>query len=83
LDAHYAGAVDDQINARYVVPFEDGGGCFADGFLAREVDLQDAIVDLRIRVLEGIDALLDFCDVSAGDDDSSRRLRSLEVLGAW
>jgi hypothetical protein len=44
---HHAGAIDEDVDRRDIYPGENLGGTSADSFLARELQLERPVVDIR------------------------------------
>lgn len=80
MNGHDAGAVDDQINSRYIGPGKEFFGCVADGCLTREVDLQELVVYTWELGLEFIDALLRLGSTTTGENYMCRGLSGLETV---
>lgn len=76
-EAADTGAVDQDIEFGDVRPGEELGGASTDGLLAAEVDVEGAVVDVGVFVLEGVDALLQLGGIAPGDDEVGGGLRGL------
>lgn len=76
---HHGGIIDGYVNGGNISPGEQLGGSCTNGFLAGEIELESAVVYVRVLALEDVNAFFDFRWRAARYDEMSGRLRSLIV----
>jgi hypothetical protein len=76
-EVHYGGVVNQDVDFGDIIPGKKSRSSLTNSFLAREIEFECSVVNMREFYFKCIDAFLNSGSVATGYDEMRRRSRSL------